>query len=167
MLLTLLALSLPPSQAPSDACALLKPADLSALGPTAIPHNSDMEVPSGPGKGQLVRGCMWQIGQQGMIAISVAPSPKDASTRQAGLAMLEQTYNQLKARGWTEEKEDLAGGGKCALLIPPASESDAPITTGCFAEAKGLAVSVSALGKTKVSIEQVKELLGKVVERLR
>jgi hypothetical protein len=85
---------------------------------------------------------------------------------QAGLAMLEQTYNRLKAQGWSEEKQDITGG-RCALLTPPAAEKDAPITTGCMAEAKGLAVSVSALGRTRVTIEQVKALLDLLVQRLR
>lgn len=164
LLALLTVLSVPP-QLPADACALLKRADLSAFGTAGAPRNADMVVDSGPASGQTVKGCMWKVGSDGMIAISVARLPTGAA-HQAGLAMLEQTYNRLKAQGWSEEKQDITGG-RCALLTPPAAEKDAPITTGCMAEAKGLAVSVSALGKTRVTIEQVKALLDLLVQRLR
>ena len=163
-MLPLLALLALPPQLPANVCTLLKPADLSALG-AATPHNSDMEVSEGPTKGQKVKGCVWQIGKTGMVAISISPVPADAAARQAGLAVIEQTYNQLKSQGWTEEKQEIPGG-MCALLTPPASQKDDPNTTGCFTESKGFAVSVSAVGKTKVAIDQVKPLLDKVVQRL-
>jgi hypothetical protein len=38
--------------------------------------------------------------------------------------------------------------------------------TGCLAEAKGMAISVSSLGKTRVPVDQVKPLLDKVIQRL-
>jgi len=151
-------------QAPADACTLLKPADLSPFGATN-PRTSDMEVPSGPAQGQKVKGCMWQVGKEGMLAISFAAAPQDPAARQAGLAMIEQTYNQLKAKGWTEQRQEFAGG-MCAALAPPATEKGAPFTTGCMTEARGMALSVSALGKTKVEIAQLKALLDKLVQRL-
>lgn len=158
MLVLLVVLALPP-QLPADACTLLNPADLSAFGANATPHNSDMAA-----AGQTVKGCMWRVGT-GMVAVSVARTAGTPAERQANMAIMEQTYNKLKAQGWTEEKQEFAGG-MCAALAPPAAQKDSPFTTGCFIEAKGMLVSASSLGKSKVAIEQVKPLLEKMIRRL-
>jgi hypothetical protein len=155
-----------PAQQPPDACSLLTATELgAAFGGTVTPHKSNLVIPDGPAKGQPLNACMWSVGEGGMFSVSVMRAPQDAAARQAGLAKIEQTYAQLRAQGWTEVSKDVPGA-KCALMTPPVSLRDAPVMTGCLAEAKGMAISVSSLGKTRVQVDQVKPLLDKVIQRL-
>ena len=153
-----------PAQAPLDACALLTATEVGAtLGATATPRQSDMVIPSGPAKGQTMRLCTWSNQQGGMISVAAIRITPGSTT--SGLAILEQALATLKAQGWTEESKAFAGG-KCLVMTPPASLTDAPVSTGCFAEAKGMGVSVGSMGKTRVPMEKVKPLLDKIVQRL-
>jgi hypothetical protein len=152
------------AQAPLDACALLTPTEVGAtLGATATPRPSEMIIPSGPAKGQTMRLCTWSDQQGGMLTVAAIRITPGSTT--SGLAILEQALATLKASGWTEESKDFAGG-KCLVMTPPASLTEAPVSTGCFAEAKGMGVSVGSMGKTRVPMEKVKPLLDKLIQRL-
>jgi len=148
-----------------QACTLITTEELkAAFGGTGDAHKTELQIPSGPAKGQTMNGCMWSIGEQGMLTLSVMPAMKGAA-REAGIAQLRQVYASLLAKGWTEEKKEIPGGN-CSQMTPPASEKDAPMMVGCMAEAKGQAISIGTLGKTKYSIEQVKPFFDKVVKRI-
>ena len=51
-------------------------------------------------------------------------------------------------------------------MTPPPSDKDAPAMTGCMAEAKGMAISISYLGQKSLPVDNVKALLDKLVSRL-
>ncbi|HVD33974.1 MAG TPA: hypothetical protein VNC19_10390, partial [Gemmatimonadales bacterium] len=109
--------------------------------------------------------CMWKVGDQGMVSVGVMPAAKGAE-REAGLTKLNQVYDQLKAKHWTEEKQVFSNGW-CSTMTPPVSEKDSPIMTGCMAEAKGLAIGVTYLNpKQKLALDKAKGLLDKVIGHL-
>jgi hypothetical protein len=159
-----LLVTLAPAQPALDACALLKATEVGpAIGGTGAPHNSDMVIPSGPAKGQTMHMCSWTNEKGGML--SVAAIRVTADSKEAGMALIERVYATLKAQGWTEKSQAIAGG-KCSVMTPPATLKDTPVTTGCFAEAKGMGVAVGSMGATRVPIEKVKPLLNKAIKRL-
>ena len=51
-------------------------------------------------------------------------------------------------------------------MTPPASSAGMPLSTGCFAEAKGMGISVGHNGPSRVPIDKVKPLLDKAIGRL-
>ena len=52
-------------------------------------------------------------------------------------------------------------------MTPPSSAPKiVPLMTGCFAEAKGMGISIGYMGKASVRLETVKTLLDKAVGRL-
>jgi hypothetical protein len=75
-----------------------------------------------------------------------------------------QVFDVLKAQGWSEERKDFANG-RCVLMTPPAARG-LPVSTGCFAEAKGVGLSVGHNGATRASIDRVRTLLDKAIGRL-
>jgi hypothetical protein len=85
--------------------------------------------------------------------------------REAGLAQFNQTFQTLKAQGWNQERKDFSNGA-CVIMTPPASAKGMPITSGCFAEAKGMRISVGHNGGAKVSMDKMKALLDKAIGRL-
>ena len=147
-------------------CALLTSGEVvAAVGGTGQSQESNIVIPEGPSKGETLGGCMWAADNQGMVSISMIRALQGAQ-REAGLAKLRDGFQRLKAKGWTEEKKEFSNA-KCALMTPPASaKKDIPVMTGCFAEAKGMAISVGYMGKTSVPIETVKTLLDKALGRL-
>jgi len=147
-------------------CALLTSGEVvAAVGGTGQSQETNTVLPEGPSKGETLSGCMWTADNQGMVSISMIRAPQGA-LREAGLAKLREGFQRLKAKGWTEEKKEFSNA-KCALMTPPASsKKDIPVMTGCFAEAKGMAISVGYMGKTSVPIETVKTLLDKALGRL-
>jgi hypothetical protein len=55
----------------------------------------------------------------------------------------------------------------CMLITPPSSaKRDIPVMTDCFAEAKGMGVSVGYMGRTSVLLETVKTLFDRAIGRL-
>src|SRR3989442_12583580 len=92
---------------PMPACSLLTAAEISdAVGMPAGPsQESDMVIPEGPSKGETMSMCMWHIGDQDMVSISVIRAPQGAQ-HEVGLAQLNKTFDMLKAQGWTEERKD-------------------------------------------------------------
>lgn len=147
-------------------CALLTSSEVvAAVGGTGQSQESNIVIPEGPSKGETLGGCMWAADNQGMVSISMIRAPQGA-LREAGLAKLRDGFQRLKAKGWTEEKKEFSNA-KCALMTPPASsKKDIPVMTGCFAEAKGMGLSVGYMGKTSVPIDKVKTLLDKAIGRL-
>jgi hypothetical protein len=147
-------------------CALLTSGEVvAAVGGTGQSQESNIVIPEGPSKGETLGGCMWAADNQSMVSISMIRAPQGAM-REAGLAKLREGFQRLKAKGWTEEKKEFSNA-KCALMTPPASSKKAiPVMTGCFAEAKGMGISVGYMGRTSVPIETVKTLLDKAIERL-
>jgi hypothetical protein len=145
---------------PSESCALLTAAEIGAAvgGAAGQPHDTDMG-------GQASRSCMWgPTANQGMVTYSVFRAAQGPE-RERGLAKLHQVTETLKARGWKEEKQAF-GSATCSTLTPPASEENAPATTGCLAEARGMAIAVSYMGKKGVPVENIKTLLDRIVSRL-
>lgn len=147
-------------------CALLSSGEVvAAVGGTGQSQESNIIIPEGPSKGETLGGCMWAADDQGMVSISMIRAPQGAM-REAGLAKLREAFQRLKDKGWTEEKKEFSNA-KCALMTPPASsKKDVPVMTGCFAEAKGMGISVGYMGRTSVPIEKVKTLLDKAIGRL-
>lgn len=164
----LIALTWTEASAQQPACSLLTSGDIETLtgAKAREPHPTDMVISAGPGKGQRLNGCMWATSDQGMVAVSMMPA-LTGPAREAGLATLNQTLDALKAQHWTEQRKDLSNGW-CSIMTPPPTQRDAPIMSSCIAEARGMAVSVTFMSPTKkLSIDQVKALLDKVVGGLR
>ena len=153
------------AQAVVHACTLLTPMEIAgAVGGTVGKSNeSQMVVPSGPAQGQTTYACMWSAGEQGMVSVSLmraVPGQKDI-----GMAKIKQAFETLKAQGWTEEKKDF-GDIHCARMTPPAAQKNAPLSTGCFGEAKGMGLGVGAMGRKATPLEAVKTLFEKAAGRL-
>jgi hypothetical protein len=155
------------AQKESSTCSLLTAADINAAvaGKVGEPHEMDMGVSPGAAKGKTMGNCMWKVGDQGMMSVGVTPAVKGAQ-REEGLAKLNQVYDALKAKHWTEEKQTFSNGW-CSVMTPPASEKDSPIMTGCMAEAKGMAIGVTYLNpKEKLALDKAKALLDKAIGHL-
>jgi len=154
------------AEPPMRACSLLTAAEIDEVvgTPAGQSQENDIAIPEGPAKGETMSMCRWPIGAQGMLSISVIRSPQGAQ-REAGLAQLNQMFETLKAQGWTEERKDFSNI-RCAIMTPPSSAKDVPISTGCFAEAKGRGMGIGLMGEKKVAIEKVKVLLDKAIGRL-
>ena len=147
------------------ACSLLTAAEITAAvgGSAGQPQESDLVVPDGPSKGDTMGMCSWRTGEQNTVSVAVIRAATGAS-RQAGLAKMAQVFDTLKAQGWTEERKDFANG-RCVLMTPPAAKG-LPVSTGCFAEAKGMGLSVGHNGPTRASMDRVRTLLDKAIGRL-
>jgi hypothetical protein len=154
------------AQKESSACSLLTAADISAAvaGKVGEPHRTDMGV--SPGAASKTMGnCMWKVGDQGMMSVGVMPAAKGAE-REAGLGKINGVYDALKAKHWTEERQEFSNGW-CSVMTPPASEKDTPIMSGCMAEAKGKAIAVTYLDpKQKLALAKAKALLDKAIGHL-
>lgn len=156
------------AQKPPAACPLLTPEEIAAassmkVGPS---HATDIVIPSGPAKGQTMTGCMWKLGDYGMLNISVikASSPENAAR---GVAKLHEALAVLEARGWTVTDTKI-GGTLCSTAVPPKSEQDStPSSTGCYASAKGFAYSVGVMAPhANVPPARVKTLADQIAKRL-
>ena len=151
---------------PPSACPLLTAAEIgAATGETAgQPHESSMVISEGPAKGQTMGMCDWRTGSQSGVSVAVTRALPGAQ-REAGLAQFDKAFQTLKSQGWSEERKDFSNG-VCVIMTPPASAKGMPITSGCFAEAKGMAISVGHNGGAKVSMDKMKALLDKAARRL-
>ena len=79
---------------------------------------------------------------------------------------MRQSFDQMKAQHWTEEKQDFANGS-CSVMTPPAGTKDAPIMAQCFAEARGKGVMVNFMsGTRKPTLVKMKSLLDRAVAHL-
>jgi hypothetical protein len=150
-----------------SACALLTAGDIAAItGARAqTPHNTDQTFSQGPAKGQTMHSCMWAVSDQGMVTVGLMRA-LTGPAREAGLATIAQVSATLRAQHWTEEKRDFSGGS-CAIMTPPPSQHDLPMTAGCRTEVKSMALSVGFMSPTrKLTLDQIKSLLDKAVGRL-
>ena len=149
------------------ACTLLTPAEIStALGTQPGPsRENNLTIPEGPSKGDRMASCMWPLAGQDMVTISAVRALQGAQ-REAALAELDNAASDMKSQGWIEERQDI-GGARCSTMTPPTAEKNAPVMTGCFVEAKGVALSVGATNKTKkLAMQPFKDLLDKAIARL-
>jgi hypothetical protein len=155
----------PAAEAEMHACTLLTAGELGAAGGGEVSATVEnfMPISEGASKGATMGICMWQVGET-MISLGTVSAPQGAD-RAAGLAQLEQIYTELGTKGWKEERREL-GGARCWALTPPASERDSPLMSACLAEARGMVISVTALGRRLLAIEKVKTLLDAAVARL-
>jgi hypothetical protein len=122
---------------PSQVCSLLTSSDISSVGATGQGIEGAMPTSDGPSKGDTVKLCSWRM-PTGGLHLSIGKTPQGVS-RDAFTAKLNESFAALKAQGWTEEKKDF-GRVSCELMTPPSGKQDLPMTTGCFAEAKGMVV---------------------------
>jgi hypothetical protein len=156
------------AQKPPAACPLLTPGEIAAatgmkVGPS---HASDMVIPSGPSKGQTMTGCMWQLGDAGMLNIAVVKAASKENEARA-VTKLHEALATLKTRGWTVD-DVIIGGMLCSTAAPPQAErAHTPSSTGCFASAKSFAFSVGVMAPyAKVPVARVKTLADAIVKRL-
>lgn len=158
-LLPTVALAKPPA-----GCSLLTAAEIGGATGMKVgsPHETSMATKSGQ-----MNGCMWQLGDKGMVNVSVLPAVGTKEDRDKGLAGLRQTYETLKSRGWTITEKKI-GDALCNTAIPPKSEADqSPAMAGCFSVAKGFVYSVGVMGPHLATpAEKVKGLADDIVKRL-
>jgi hypothetical protein len=128
-------------------------------------HETDTPISSGPQKGETLAGCMWKLGEQGMVTVNVIPAATGAA-REAGLARLHQGMEKLKSKGWNQDRQTF-GGVVCSTMTPPPSEKSMPVAVGCMGEAKGMGVSVGSMSPgSAVAIPKMKALFDKATSRL-
>jgi hypothetical protein len=140
------------------ACSLLNTNDIAGVTGSKVGegHENDMGTTA---------GCMWKLGEQGMVTVNVVPAATGAA-REAGLAKLHQVMDKLKSQGWKEDKQTF-GGVVCATLTPPPSQKSMPVAAGCMGEAKGMAMSVGSMSPgSAVPIPKMKALFDKATSRL-
>jgi hypothetical protein len=148
------------------ACPLLTSAEIGAATGETIgqPRENAIVITEGPSKGETMGMCTWPAGGQGSVSVAVVRALQGAQ-REAGLAQFKRAFETLKAQGWSEERKEFSNGA-CALMTPPASAKGMPVSTGCFAEAKGMGISVGHNSSSKVSVDKMKTLLDKAIGRL-
>lgn len=146
-------------------CTLLTPGEVSgALGSAKAGVESEMPVPGAP-EGTTVKLCSWPLtNAAGGLHLSASKIPPTISFDSL-VAQSFQQYDQLKAKGWTEEKKDF-GSVKCVTAKPPAGKPDDPLTTNCMAKGKGMFLGATTLTKTPVTMEKVKALIDSAMARL-
>jgi hypothetical protein len=144
-------------------CPLLNSAEVGSIGATGQGIEGGMPIPNGPTKGETMKMCSWRMSNGGMH-LSVARMPPGMALTTV-MAQLNGVYTQLKSQGWKEEDGDF-GNVKCTLFTPPAGKPDDPMTTSCFALAKGMMMSISTLSKTRIPMDKVKALVDSAAGRL-
>jgi len=148
------------------ACELLTGAEVGAVvgGTVGPPQETNLVVPDGPSKGETMGMCTWPAASRASVAVAVMRAPQGAQ-REAALAQFRQAFQILKSQGWSEQRRDFANG-TCALMTPPSAKTGLPVSTGCFAEAKGQGISVGHNGASGVAMDKVRALLDKAIGRL-
>lgn len=148
------------------ACELLTVAEVGAVvgGTVGPPQETNLVVPDGPSKGEAMGMCTWPAGSQASVAVAVIRAPQGAQ-RETALAQFRQAFQILKSQGWGEQRRDFANG-TCAVMTPPSTRTGLPTSTGCFAEAKGMGISVGHNGASGVAMDKVKTLLDRAIGRL-
>jgi hypothetical protein len=157
----------PPPRVQTHACSLLTGAEVgSALGAQPAPsQENNVVIPDGPSRGQTIAMCAWRLGPRDIVRVSVAPA-LDGAQRAQGLSALTQSFDQMKADGWRENARQF-GDIRCSSMTPPPDISDAPLMTGCMGEARGRALSISAMSASKpAAIDPIKDLFDKAAARL-
>jgi hypothetical protein len=150
-----------------QACSLLRADEIAGVTGTKAGegHETDTPISSGPQKGETLAGCMWKLGEQGMVTVNVIPAATGAA-REAGLAKLHQGMEKLKSQGWKQDKQSF-GSVVCSTMTPPPSQKSMPVAVGCMGEAKGMGVSVGSMSPgSAVAIPKIKALFDKATSRL-
>lgn len=146
-------------------CSLLTTAEVTAaLGSARAGIEGEMPVPGAPAEATM-KMCSWPVGTgTGGMHLSVARmDPKVSFDSLVALSF--QTYDQLKARGWSEDKKDF-GGVKCVSVKPPAGDASAPLTTACMVQAKGMFLGATTMTNMPVSMDKVNKLMASAAGRL-
>ena len=163
---SLLLLALVPAvalaQKPPAACPLLTEAEIGAATGMKVGKGQQFELPA-----KKTAGCMWKVGETGMVNVSLSPAAPTKEQRDAAVAGYRQMYERLKAAGWTISESKL-GDALCHTAVPPKAESNqTPAMTGCMAEAKGFGFAVGfAAPHGKLAPEKIKTLVDVVAKRL-
>jgi hypothetical protein len=153
--------------APLHACSLLTADDIAGATGAKVGEGreNDTVIPSGPQKGETMAGCMWKLGEQGMVNVNAIPAATGAA-REAGLAKIRQAMETLKSQGWKEEKQTF-GSVMCSTLTPPPAQKNMPVAAGCMGEAKGMGVGVGSMARgSSVPLAKLKALFDKATSRL-
>ena len=156
------------AQGKAGVCSLLTVKELTDAVGMAVDEGKENNtvIPSGPSKGETMRGCMWRVGDKSMVSVSMIAARGSASDKAAAIARLNQVFDRLKAKGWTRQRESF-GSYACSLMTPPSTEPSMPNMTGCMGEAKGQGISVGfSSGTTKLPIGKVKTLFDKATARI-
>jgi hypothetical protein len=149
---------------PPAGCSLLTSAEIGGATGMKVGQSHETSMPT---KGGQMNGCMWRLGENGMVNVSLLPATGTKADREKGLAGLRQTYEVLKSRGWTIG-ENKFGDTLCNTATPPKAEADhTPAMAGCFAMAKGFVYSVGVMGPHFTTPpEKVKALADDIAKRL-
>lgn len=150
-----------------QACSLLTADEITGVtGAKAGPgHETDIPIATGPQKGETLAGCMWKLGEQGMVTANVIAAATGAA-REAGLARLHQGVEKLKSQGWKQDRQTF-GSVVCSTMTPPPSQKSMPVAVGCMGEAKGMGISVGSMSPgSAVAIPKMKALFDKATSRL-
>jgi hypothetical protein len=148
------------------ACSLLTAGEVVAVaGGTGASQESDLPVPQGGSKADAMTMCMWAAANHGMVSLSIVAAAHGPE-REASLAKIQAVFDRMKAQGWQEEKKAF-DNETCLVMTPPKNSGTAPrAMTGCFGEAKGLAISVGYTGPGTIAIDRMKSLLDRALGRL-
>ena len=150
-----------------QACSLLRADEITGVTgeKSAEGRESDAVLTSGPGKGETLAGCMWKLGDRGMVSVNVINAATGAA-REAGLAKLREGIEKLKSQGWKQDRQTF-GNVVCSTMTPPPSQKNMPNAVGCMGEAKGMGISVGSLSPdSAVAIPKIKALFDKAASRL-
>ncbi len=155
------------------ACSLLTAAEVEAVLKKKVSktvEGDDITIKEGTYKGEVVSRCDWVAGQGALgtyVTLSVTRGPRNPQERADGLALLKDTFAQLKKQGWSIQEKEFGGVG-CATGRAPAGTSGVADFASCVAEKRGLAldITIAAVG-LQVSMEQVKSLTDKAASRIR
>lgn len=124
-------------------------------------EEGDITIPEGAYKGEVQSGCSWNtaVGPSVIQAwLTVIRAPRTPKERAEGLAIIKDTFEQLKKQGWSIQEKEFGGVG-CATARAPAGTSGVADFASCAAEKRGLALSITIAGAgLQVSMEQVKSL---------
>jgi len=144
-------------------CSLLTANELSAAGATGQGVESSMPFPDGTPKGGTMNLCNWRMPTGGLMMVASKMPP--GVSREAIMTTLNQSWSELKTKGWAEEKKEF-GGVSCFLMTPPAGDTRSPKPTSCTVLAKGMVLSITTMGTTRVPMENVKALIDSAAGRL-
>ena len=101
-----------------------------------------------------------------MVSVSMIQAP-NAEQRAAGMTRMNQVYDRLKAKGWTQKTEKFGSSTTCSTLTPPTNDGSTPSMSGCMGEAKGHGIGVGFMYPgTTLPIAKVKALFDKASSRI-
>jgi hypothetical protein len=81
------------------------------------------------------------------------------------MAQVRESLKTLKAQGWTTE-EKAFGNTTCVVMTPPAGKKDAPNSTDCYADAKGMGIGLGTISLKPTPMDKIKTLIDAAIGRL-